>query len=230
MRPTPSAGETYLSDDVALIVLGAVGVDVGSSDALSSIVVREVRPLARRVCLVLGFGFLVLVAVPASAAIALALSGGPDPVAFGLLAVALLGFLLLLAALPFAAVGLVWLLGLATVSALGAYVADRRLRLLSRVEAAEEARWWGRFVRPSALLGFLDPRTAGERFEADLEEAKSAYVAGDVSEGQFERRLDRLFGLEAPGNASDDAERLRTRASLERSEGRRAAVTERSAK
>ena len=178
---------------------------MGASDVVQSTVVGRVRPYVRRVALALGVGFLVLVVVPVSTAAVVVLSGGSEVLALGLGVLGVLGALLVLVALPLAAVGLAWLVGLATLSALGTYATEQRLGALRRVEAVEEARWWGPIVRPSARLSFLDPRTAEERFEADLDEAKAAYVAGDVAEAGLERRLDRLFGLEPTGNARGDA-------------------------
>ena len=177
---------------------------MGARYVVQSTVVGRVRPHVRRVALVLGAGFLVLVVVPVSTATVVVLSGGSEVLALVLAGVGILGSLLLLAALPLVAVGLAWLVGLAAVSALGTYATEQRLRALRRVEAVEEARWWGSIVRPSARLSFLDPRTAEERFDADLDDARAAYVSGDVSEAGLERRLDRLFGLEPTRNARGD--------------------------
>ena len=171
-----------------------------ANGVVRSTVLGQLRPHVRRIALAFGAGFLALVVVPISTAAVIALSGGSEVVAMGLAGVGLLGFLLVLAALPLAAVGLVWLLGIATASTLATYVTDQRLHVLHRVEEIEEASWWGSLVRPSDMLAFLDPRSPAERFEADLDDAKRAYVVGDVSEAGLERRLDRLFGLETVGD------------------------------
>ena len=170
---------------------------MGTRDVVRSAVARELRPYVRLLAFGVGAGFLALVVLPVSTATLIALSGGDAALVFGFVVLGLLGFLLVLAALPLAAVALVSLLALATASAFGTYVTAQRLRALRRVETLEEDRWWGPLLRPSARLTFLDPRTPEERFEAELADAKSAYVDGDASEVDLERRLDRLFGTGA---------------------------------
>lgn len=177
---------------------------MGARDVVRLAVARELRPYVRVLALGVGAVFLALVVLPVSTAALIALSGGDAALVFGFVVVGLLGVLLVLAALPLAAVALVSLLGLATARAFGTYVTARRLRALRRVETLEEDRWWGPLLRPSAKLTFLDPRTPEERFEAELADAKSAYVDGDASEVELERRLDRLFGTGA-GTRSPDA-------------------------
>ena len=202
---------------------------MGSNDVVPSSVAREARSTVRRVGLALGLGFLALVVVPVTMAVTVALSGGDGLLPLGLLAFGILGFLFVLAALPVALLGIAWILIGSTDTAVESYVTEQRLRVLRWAETVEEARWWGSLVRPTERLSFVDPYTAEERFEADLDDAKSAYVAGDISETEFERRLDRLFGIEPGEPPSDEPDDLRPGA-LPRDDRRAEALAERIAR
>lgn len=173
-----------------------------TSRAVRAAAVRELRPVLRRVGLVLGVGFLALVVVPVSIAVVVALTGGPGRFALGFLAFGVLGFLLVLAAVPVAMVGVAWVLVGSLTATLESTVTDRRRRVLRWAETVEETRWWGPLVRPTERLSFVDPLTAEERFEAELARAKAAYVSGALSETAFEGRLDRLLGIEVDGSSS----------------------------
>jgi len=183
-----------------------------SSDVVPSAVVHEVRSTVRRVGLALGLGFLALVVVPVTMAVAVALAGGDGLLPLGLLAFGVLGFLFVLIALPVALVGIAWVVVGTLAAEADSYVTDQRLRVLRWAETAEETRWWGPFVKPTERLAFVDPLTDEERIEAALARARSAYVAGDLSEAELERRLDRLFGIEPDGHAGDEFDRLRSSA------------------
>ena len=189
-----------------------VGPGMGTTDLVSSTVAGEVRSTARRVGLALGLGFLALVVVPVTMAVAVALSGGDGLLPLGLLAFGVLGFLLVLVALPVALVGVAWVVVGTLAAEADSYVADHRLRVLRWAETAEETRWWGPFVKPTERLGFVDPLTDEERLEADLADARSAYVAGGLSEDAFERRLDRLFGIQTTVDGRGEFDRLRSSA------------------
>jgi len=160
-------------------------------------VTGEARVARRRVSIALGVGFLALAVVPVSIAVVVGLSGGPRYLAWGLLGVGVLGLVLLLVALPLTAVGVVLLLVGTAAAALEASVTERRLRVVRWASSVERTRWWGPIVRPSARLAFVDPLTADERFEREVDHAKAAYVAGDLTDEAFERRLDRLFEFES---------------------------------
>jgi hypothetical protein len=178
---------------------------MGTSDAVPWIDTRDRRSVLRRVAIAVGSSFLVLTVLPISVALVLGLTGGSEFLAVAFLGFGLLGLVFVLAVLPIAVVVAASIVVLGALSTLDSYVTERRLGVLHRVEAIEETRWWGSIVRPSERLSFLDPRTAEERFEAALDDAKSAYVAGDISEAVLERRLDRLFGLDAGhARAPDD--------------------------
>ena len=183
---------------------------MGTSSFVRSAVTPEARAVVRRVGIALGLGFLALVVVPVAMAAAVALSGGDGILSLGLLALGVLGFLFVLVALPVALVGVAWVVVGSIVAETDAYVTERRLRVLRWAETLEETRWWGSLVRPTERLGFVDPLTDEERFEADLAEARSAYVAGDLSDAAFERRLDRLFGIETTAEDHDGFARRRS--------------------
>lgn len=180
-----------------------------TSDFVSSTVAGEVRSTVGRVGVALGLGFLALVVVPVTMAVAVALSGGDGLLTLGLLAFGVLGFLFVLVALPVALVGIAWVVVGTLAAETDSYVTEQRLGVLRWAETVEETRWWGPLVKPTERLAFVDPLTDEERLEADLADARSAYVAGDLSEDEFERRLDRLFGIQTAADGRDGFDRLR---------------------
>ena len=184
---------------------------MGSGVFVPTAVAWRLRSTLLRVGLVLGLGFVFLVFLPVSAAVAVSLAGGSGSLALGLLAAGLLGFLLVLAAIPVALVALVWVLLGAATAAVGSYVTERRLRVLDWAANVEATRWWGPFVRPTARLAFVDPLSEEERLDAALDRTKSAYVSGALSEAGLERRLDEVFGIEPGGFTSERPEASHTR-------------------
>ena len=202
---------------------------MGTGGFVPTSIAQELRSTAVRIGVALGLGFVVLVVVPMSAAAGVTLTGGPGSLALGLLAVGLLGFLLVLAALPVAVVALGWVLLGAAVTTVEAHVTERRLRVLNWAETVEATRWWGPFVRPAERLALLDPLSDEDRLEAALARAKSAYVSGELSEVGLERRLDQLFGLgpDASTYLEADARNSRTE-QADRSDLWKEAATERS--
>ena len=190
-----------------LIATGCVRPGMGARGTVPSAVAGEVRSTVERVGLAIGLGFLALVVVPVTMAVAVASTGGDGLLPLGLLAIGVLGFLFVLAALPVALVGIAWVTVGAVAAGTDSYVTGQRLRVSRWAAAVEETRWWGPLVEPTERLAFVDPLTDEERMEADIADVRSAYVAGDLSEDELERCLDRLFGIQPASHGHDGVDR-----------------------
>jgi uncharacterized membrane protein len=158
---------------------------------------QNTRTLVRRVAIAVGLGYLLLVVAPVTAASLLLIDAGHRLVGFGLL-----GGSVAVTGLGLFAIVSVWLLVRAVALALRSFLAHQRRRVLRWADDIETTYWWGPLVRPSDRLAVLDNRSAEERVEDRIEWLQARYVAGELSEAEFERGLDRLFGT--AGSPSDD--------------------------
>jgi hypothetical protein len=152
--------------------------------------------------LLASFVALVVVVTLATAGAAAVLVGSPGQQGLGLLVVSVL------AAFVFVAVAAVvagWLLARTLVSTARSLSATWRIGLVRQAAALEAANPLARWVRVADRVAVLDPRTAEERTTDALDELRSRYVDGELTERELETGLATV--LEA-GDSRFDAGRL----------------------
>lgn len=176
----------------------------------------NVRTLTRRAAITVGFGYLLLVVIPVTTASLLLINAGHSLAGFSLLgiSVGVTVFSLLV-------VGFVWVLVRYIILVLSSFLTIQRRRVLCWADDLEKAHWWARLVRPSDRLAFLDPRSAEEKLDDELNRLQAQYVSGALSEVEFERRVDRLLWTKSHARASDDVDTIEPMSVLKGAETQR---------
>jgi len=193
------------TESYASLMLSQAVIPNNGDETMSSSIPESVQPIMRRVAITIGLGYLLLISVPVTTPAILLLIGGQHLVGLTVLSVSVV-----LTIVCFTAIGVSWLLLRSVVSTLDSVQKHQRFRVLRWAEAIEETHWWGQFVRPADRLGVLEFRSAEEQFEDELTRVQTAYVSGELSDIEFERRLDRQFGIVSTGGPPEEGHRSRT--------------------
>jgi len=165
----------------------------------------NVQRTMQKVAITVSLGYLLLIVVPVTTAAILLLLSGQR-----FIGVTVLSASVMMAVVCLTAIGFAWLLVSSIVSTLDSLQKLHRVRVLNWAEAIEETHWWGRFVRPADRLAFLEFRSAEEQFEDELDRVQRAYVSGELSDTEFERSLDRQFGIVSTGGPPNEGHTSRT--------------------
>lgn len=164
---------------------------------------REVHSVSRQAAITLGLGYVLLVVVPVTTTSLFLIDAGHP-----LIGVSLLGISVGVTVFSLFVVGTVWLLVRSVSLRLSSFFASQRRQVLRRAAVLENAHWWARLVRLSDRLAFLDRRSDEEKRTDRLERLRAQYIAGGLSEAEFERRLESVLWGEPRTRALDDIDTI----------------------
>ena len=156
--------------------------------------VRSVRTGVRT--LLASLVTLVVIGALATAGLTVVLVGATDQQGLGLF---LAGVLATFVFVALAAVVTGWLLVRTLVSVAGSLSTTWRIGMIRRAAAFEASNPLARWVRLADRVAVLDPRTPEERTTDALDELRSRYVDGQLTERELEAGLERVLGAGGSG-------------------------------